>query len=294
MIPIRYYRKLLASFLSIALIYTLLLNVTFISWYQLSHQETVQRTTDATARRIGEYVDFQLQSVKEISHLLRISEYTRKYLMEDPAAPDRYSRLKLSRFISSIYGVAPSQKNGIAVTKISDDYAITQSSSGNLDAVLEEFHLSHAVLDDVVAEFREEFNLPLKIVASSDADGQRYYTVICREWLGQENPLYILVSYQESQLLPVEEIGSASFYILYHGQPVASTGSLEAEEAAALISQSSSRGGGGYTRSRLLDLRPAVPVQCTGAQPAESILFVSLAGWYHLDAAELFGHVFSC
>ncbi len=246
MVSIRYYKKLLASFLSIALIYTLLINITFISWYRISSQDTIDRSIDAAASRAGEYVDFQLQSVKEISHLLRISEYTRKYLIEDPEEPDRYSRLRLNKFLSSIYGVAPSQKNGIAITKILDDYAITQSSSGTLDHALQEFCLNREALQLAVDAFEEEFNLPLVILASSSPDGQRYFTVICREWLGQKNPLYILVSYREEQLLPVRDTG-ASFLILYNGVPIASAGPSGAEEILELASEKA--GGGRGVRS---------------------------------------------
>ena len=198
------------------------------AWYQISSRDDQEQAFHAEASRITEYVDFQFQSIKEISHLLRISEYAQKYLLEDPASPDRYSRLKLYRFISSIFGIAPSQKNAIAVTKIVDDYAILNNSTGNLETVFREFHITRSQLEEAIAEFQDRFDPNLKIIRSADGE-ETFYTVICREWMGQEHPLYILISYTEAQLLPVDPSNGA-FAIISQDVPVATAGSFNIKQ----------------------------------------------------------------
>ncbi|HML48241.1 MAG TPA: hypothetical protein PKE04_15975, partial [Clostridia bacterium] len=236
----RYYRKMLFTFIAIAVAYTVLLDGIFLFSYRRASLLDFERTVDAVSRQASAYTDYQLKSFQEMGMLLRSNEALLKYLQEDPDAPDRYTRYQLFKYVNSIYGVASAQKRGIALTKMVDDYAILQNSTGNLAFLMEQFCLTQAQLEEATAQFSGQIGQPMRLMTSRDAQGTRLYTVVTRQWVGRQYPFYLFVSYTEAQLFSLNPDSTGTLVLFYQGAPWARAGRYDdATVEAALAGETS-------------------------------------------------------
>lgn len=213
----RYYRKMLFTFIAIAVAYTVLLDGIFLFGYRRASLLDYERTVDAVSRQASAYTDYQLKSFQELGMLLRSNEALLKYLQEKPGEPDRYTRYQLYKYVNSIYGVASTQKRGIALTKLVDDYAILQNSTGSLAYLLEQFCLTQAQLAEAAAQFSGQIGQPLRLLTSRDAQGTLLYTIITRQWVGRQYPFYLLVSYTADQLFALDSNAAGTLAVFYQG-----------------------------------------------------------------------------
>ena len=230
----RYYKKMFFVFTCIAVIYMLLIESIFITGYRILSKNEFERSMDATMQQMADFTDFRLQFVQETHMLLRNSEYVTKYLQEDISEPDRFARLKLSKYVTSIFGIAPSQKNALGVTKVVDDYAILHDGTGDLSFLKSKFFLNDSEFDEITRYFQENPEKQLKFLGVTDNDGKRMYVVVRHEWLGRTYPLYIFTSFYEDQLFYSKSDRHGTFSMFYYNTFVGSRGMLSAAEVEAL------------------------------------------------------------
>lgn len=231
----RYYRKMLFAFTAIAVIYTLLIEAIFISGYYLIQKTEYTRRLESTAKQMADYTDSRIRAVQEIHMFLRSSEFTGKYLSELQGEPDQYARLKLHAFINSVFGITPTQMQNIAITKLTDDYAILNDSTGDLAHLREKLHLDEAGLAGIVKSFEDNPNETISFLNVSGDDGSRYYIMCSRQWLGRPQPLYIFASFSENQLFDVQAADGGTFALMDKNTIVASIGApVDKQEEQAI------------------------------------------------------------
>lgn len=235
----RYYRKMLLTFIAIAAAYTVLVDAIFLFSYRTSAQQDFSRTVDAVAQQAADYTDYQLRSFQELGILLRSTETLPSYLQEDIEHPDRYTRLQLYRFVNSIFGVTTANKSGMAVTKLTDDYAIMHNSTGTIDVMLNRFHITKDQLEETVSRFSGQISQPMQLIRSEDASGTTLYTIVTRQWLGRPHPFYFFMHFTEDQLFSLDSGMDSALGVLYHGDLWAHYGSYdEAQIMEALADES--------------------------------------------------------
>ena len=242
----RYYRKLRFTFVAIAIVYTLLLNAIFLYSYRSSSQREAERALNAVAVQTSEYTDARFRMVQQYAHLLRMSDLTSNYLLENPEAPDRFNRLRLKSFLALIYSMTPAQsnigRNDIAITKIVDDYAILPDSTGNLNYMMEQLQLEQADLDGLVDGLKNSsFNSIPLILVKEDKAGRPRYTIALKIYVGRPTQLYLFANFTQENLFALEEIGGNSFAVLAHDEIVAYAGTLSGDEIHHKLSPASGK-----------------------------------------------------
>jgi len=232
----RYYRKMLFAFTTVAVIYTLLIEAIFLSGYYLIQKAEYTRRLESTAKQMADYTDTRIRSVQEIHMLLRSSEYTGKYLSELQGEPDQYARLKLYTFINSVFGITPTQLHSIAITKFTDDYAILNDSTGNLAHLKEKFHLGKEEPAGIMKTFADDPNSTIYFFNTTGDDGRPLYITCSRQWLGRTQPLFVLTSFTENQLFLAPAAGG-TFVMLDHNRVVASIGASIGKQEEQILEQ---------------------------------------------------------
>ena len=229
---VRYYRKMLFTFLSMALIYTVLLDAIFLVNYRRFVYHDFALTMDAVALQASEYTDAQLRAFQELGMLLRSTDELQRYLQEDPAQPDRYNRLLVNKFINRIYGVASAKKREIAITKLVDDYAMLHNTTGTIDNMVQALGITREQLNQVAASFDNQAAQPMRVIESKERDTM-LYTLISRQWVGRVHPFYLLISYTADQLFSVP---SGTLAVLNQGQPWIVSGEMDLSMVRDLLS----------------------------------------------------------
>ncbi|MDF2922438.1 MAG: transcriptional regulator, AraC family [Paenibacillaceae bacterium] len=220
----RYYRQMLFAFTLIAVVYTLLIEGIFLTGYYLNRKAEYSRTVEATAQQLAGYTDSRVRAIQEIHMLLQASEYTANYLAEIPGEPNPMARLKLHTFLSSLFGIAPTQLNSIAVTKLTDDYAILNDSTGDLSLLRSKLHLNERELADIRQWFAATPGTALRFWPSVGDDGAAYYVLASRHWLGRTQPLYVFASFSVGQLFQVQSMEGGSYVMLQDNEAAAIIG----------------------------------------------------------------------
>lgn len=233
----RYYKKLLTTFASISIVYTILITSILLVNYYWKQKEDFEWNANISAERSVEYMERQLLSVQEMSQLLRISEYTRKYLNDTKEQPDRYARLRLYGFAKGIFGANRSQKRLLGITKISDNYVIMQDTTGDLNYLQKELHLNNNDIERMENAFTDQAYLPFFLLKSQTEEGESLYTIVKKDWVGSIAPLYLFVAYNEKQFFPVQELENASLVLLYQGETIAFSGSFSETDITAFLQE---------------------------------------------------------
>ncbi|WP_168735949.1 helix-turn-helix domain-containing protein [Cohnella fermenti] len=223
-----YYRKMFRTFAGIAVIYTILLEIGFISFYWVSFHNKFSESLETTIQQLIEYSDSRLQSPQYIGHMLSISDYTKKYLgqyMTD------FERLKFYQYVNGISGITLPPYNDIAVTMITDDYVTMNNMTGSIDFFQSTFHIDDDRLEEVIQVFYDDRILPMQMFSVRDDRDRELYVIARREWLGALQPLYIFSSYYDYQLFNLNALPTGgAFAILYNNKLVASVGEIASVE----------------------------------------------------------------
>ncbi|MDF2925734.1 MAG: transcriptional regulator, AraC family [Paenibacillaceae bacterium] len=228
----RYYRKMFVAFVSIAVVYTLLIDVIFVGLYWVPSRRQFSAQLDQTARQASEFTDIRLQTPQKMGLVVNLSEYTQKYLI---GSLNDYERLKYVSYISRMSAITSSLNYGMAVTRYEDDYVIMNTSTGNLDFFRSMFYLSEEQLRNTIGQFNESQSETIQIFNVQDDSGKNMYVLAYCQWVGLPQPFYIFNSYYEQQLFHMDALSTGTLALYYNNRLVASAGRLTVEELNTLL-----------------------------------------------------------
>lgn len=229
----RHYKQMYMALLVISISFVLLIETVFLVNEISSSNQQFERFMGNTAASLAGYTDGRLTSVAQSSMMLKVSEYTEQYVRN--ARDTNYVHIKMFQFISGIFGVAPTQQDAIAVSKISDDYVIMNSGTGDVGTFCSRFHIPQEQLNGAVDYFTNNVNEPWLLMNSPDASGKKYYTIVSREWLGHPQPLYLFVSFSENKLFDLPTLSGGTFVLLYNNRVVAAAGQYSTAQVQQML-----------------------------------------------------------
>lgn len=229
----RYYKQMHAVILAISISFVLLVEGVFLVNEINSSNQQFNRFLSNTTTNLSGYTDFRLSSVAQSSMLLKVSEYTEQYIRNTPVA--NYVHIKLYQFISGVFGVAPAQQDAIAITKINDDYVIMNSGTGNIGTFCSRFHIPQGQLNSTIDYFKKNINESTLLLTNAGSNGQKYYTIVNREWLGHPQPLYLFVSLSENKLFDISSLSNGTFVMLFNNRVVAAAGHYSVQQVQQML-----------------------------------------------------------
>lgn len=229
----RYYKQMYAVLLALSISFVLLIEGIFLANELNSSNQAFMRFLSNTAGNLSGYTDFRLSSVAQSSMLLKVSEYTEQYIRNVPDI--NYVHLKMFQFVSGIFGVAPTQQNAIAISKLNDDYVIMNSGTGDIRTFLSRFHISQEQMNGAIDYFKKNVGEPSLLLTGKDSGGQKYYTVVNREWLGHPLPLFLFVSFSENKLFDLSGLSGGTFALIYKNQAIATAGQYSPQQIQQML-----------------------------------------------------------
>lgn len=231
------------TFIILAVAFVVLIEMIFLVGYRVATLKDANRMADTLSQQMSGYVEERFRGAQDISLLLRGNEYSARYLQETDYNPDRYARVKLQNFVEKLFSAGPSSKYAVAITKLTDDYAMMHNCTGTVNFMLQQLYISPLEYERMIQVFEATPNLSYYILHSRDNAGNNYYTIVQRVWSvsplikGRIPPLYVFVSYSERQFFLQDSIGNSAFLVMQYGQTVASTGNYEEESLKLFLSE---------------------------------------------------------
>ncbi len=218
----QFYKKLLFTFATIAIVYTIVIGSILIYFNQSSTDANFQNSFEMLSSQAASYTSARIEYILELEQLLKANSFTSKYILENPTDPDRYSRVQLSNFIIRLHGLSSVEKNKIAITKISDNYAILNDSTGTVNFMLKEFNLTSDDLRLIEEHFDNFASDSFCFLTTESENSETEYTFVKQVIVNNPTPIYLFVQYTHNQLF--DELSEAQMLtILYSDAILASS-----------------------------------------------------------------------
>lgn len=221
-----YYKKLLKTYVTIASLFVIAIGSVFLLGYRYIAVQQQTRSNEAVFTQACRNTDMHLSSLQEIMQLLSSSDEILKYAIEDPEQPNRYNRLQLHYLLKNISAINRLDCS-LLVTKLTDDYYCSNSSSGELMFGLQKLPLSEEAFETVVNSFSDDYTVEARFIPIYTEGEVTNYIVASRLRIRSSYPLYVFAAYNSDDLFSVGDIGSYGFGIYQDEQLLAYQGTID-------------------------------------------------------------------
>ena len=214
----RYYKKMLIQFLTIAAIFVLMLEIVFLASEVRARVASFQENMLANSRQLAEFTDLRIASGFQCSTLIKISDYTINYLKY--AESVQYNRLKLYEYIRGVMGAAPVAQNYIAVSTFRENYVIRTDGTGFVSTFLNRFNMTSDELDFIIESFQPSFQSQTAMLPVLAPDGERNFIMVRYEPNIYYSPLFIFIYYTEKQFFDYTTLKEGDGFALFFGDKI--------------------------------------------------------------------------
>lgn len=232
-----YYKKMLRTFISIAIIYVVVIGTVFLFGYHYISQKEFERGSDTLFNDMYDFTDSRISAVREISRIICATDLSQQFMTEDRENPNRYNRLQLAKYIKIMNSLSITGNSSIMITKIYDDYAIAADSSGSLNFLLNHIGIKRDEFDAIVSSYSGSYGTAIQVTENNPSELITNYHFITRQWVNSY-PLYTVVTFAKDKLFNMDALSNAEFAILKGDDIVASTGKMDDARIKALAKSS--------------------------------------------------------
>jgi len=232
---------MLRTFIVIALIYvTVIGTFLLIGNYYLQQQE-FERRNEAIFNDRYNYTNTRISSVRELSYIICSSEQTKLFMTELGVSPNQYNRLQLSKLIRNLNTLSITGNSSILITKIYDNYAITDSSTGQLDYLLKHMAIPRKEFDTVIEGLPISYGVEIQVIKNEISSKLTTYHFISRQLVNGMYPLYICVTYEEDKLFQPMVLDQTEFILLKDEEIITSTGNMSQNQIQNIMENKNSQ-----------------------------------------------------
>lgn len=199
-----YYKKIFKINVLICLIYTLVFSSIIAFSYYTFSKSIYERNIAAAISRASQNIDNAIVSSKDIPIILASNSNVEEYANE--TVPDYNNRTKTSSFLSKTVGSLSSYSCNIAITKYSDDHAVTNRSTTQFSYYYKTLGITNSQIEEAMHEFDRTPTYNTAYIFSSTGVNQ-YLTLMVKDnkqYAATGCTLYILLTYDIKTLLDID------------------------------------------------------------------------------------------
>jgi two-component system, response regulator YesN len=228
-----YYRRILRTFSTIAIAYTLTAATFFFAINYNALKKNFERNSLLTAQQLAKYTDQNIEAVEELDLMLKVNDSLKSYVGE--TLPSLYHRTRLHIFLNQISSLVSTNSRVKALSKFTDDFVTMDGSTGNVLHYLELTGMSEESFENILTYFEENRNDGIRFVKTkaSNVDG---ITVVRFGWLGMPQPLYTSITYDVDKFINTTGLINGTFVVLYEDNILCSQGNLASNEVHNVLS----------------------------------------------------------
>ncbi|NLB80670.1 MAG: helix-turn-helix transcriptional regulator [Clostridiaceae bacterium] len=199
-----YYKKIFKINVLICLIYTLVFSSIIAFSYYTFSKNIYERNVATTISRTSQNIDDAIVASKDVPIILASNINVEGYVNE--TVPDYNNRTQTSAFLSRTVGSLSSYSCNIAITKYSDDHAVTNRSTTQFSYYYKTLGITNSQIEEAMNEFDRTPTYNTEYIFSSTGANQ-YLTLMVKDnkqYAETGATLYILLTYDIKTLLDID------------------------------------------------------------------------------------------